>query len=79
MSAGAIDRLPAVPAVVLPEVLVHEGDRHAAFADRGRDSLHRAEADVAAGEDARHARLEEVRVALDIPAARGPTSDPVRT
>jgi hypothetical protein len=41
-----------------PQVLVHEGDRHAAPADRGGDSLNRAEPDVAAGEDTWNARLE---------------------
>ena len=35
----------------LLEVLVHEGDRHAALADRGGDALDRAGPDVAAGED----------------------------
>ena len=47
-----------------------EGDRHAALADGGRDALHRAVPDVAAGEDAGDARLEQVRVALELPAPR---------
>ena len=45
------------------QVLVDEGDRHAALADRGGDALDRAEAHVAAGEDARDAGLEQVGVA----------------
>ena len=53
----------------LAQVLVDEGDRHAALADGGGDALDRAEADVAAGEDAGHARLEQVRVAVERPAA----------
>ena len=52
------------------QVLVHEGDGHAALADRCGDTLDRAEAHVAAREDARHARLEQVRVALELPAPR---------
>ena len=43
---------------MLPEILVHEGDRHAALPDCCRDTFHGAESDIAAGEDARHARLE---------------------
>jgi hypothetical protein len=35
----------------LPQVLVHEGDRHAALLDRCCDPLDRADADVAARED----------------------------
>ena len=54
----------------LAQVLVHEGDRHAALADRRGNALDRAEAHVAAREDARHARLEQVRVALELPPAR---------
>src|SRR5262249_36320222 len=54
------------------DVLVHEGDRHAALADRRGNALHRAEPDVAAGEDAGDARLEEVRVAVELPPARRP-------
>ena len=64
---------------VLPEVLVHEGDRHAALADCRRDALHGAESDVAAGEDARDARLEEVRVPVELPRPASPTSGPVST
>ena len=49
---------------------MHEGDRHAALADGGGDALHRARAHVAAREDARHARLEQVRISVERPAAR---------
>src|SRR5436190_11649048 len=63
---------PSVDAVVRgPQVLVDERDRHAALAYCSRDALDGAEADVAAGEDAGHAGLEEVRVALELPAAGG--------
>ena len=55
----------------IPEVLMHEGDRHAALADGGGDALDRAEPHVAAGEDAGHARLEQVRVAVERPAPAG--------
>jgi len=48
------------------QILVNEGDGHAALADRGRHALHRAVAHVPAGEDPRHAGLEEV----GIPGAR---------
>ena len=50
--------------------LVDEGDGHAALADRGGDALDRAEADVAAREDARNARLQQIRVAIERPALR---------
>ncbi len=50
---------------------MHERDRHAALADGGRDALHRAGANVAAREDARDARLQEVRVAVELPALFG--------
>ena len=53
------------------QVLVDEGDRHAALADRRRDPLHRAVADVPAGEDPRDAGLEQVRVAAGLPATPG--------
>src|SRR5919109_2845923 len=55
----------------LLEVLMDEGDRHAAFADSGSDAFHRGRAHVAAGEDAGDARLEKVRVALELPASGG--------
>src|SRR5262249_40502996 len=54
--------------VLLAQILVHERDRHASLADRGCNTFHRAEADITAGEDAGHARLEEVRVALQRPS-----------
>src|SRR4029453_1007775 len=41
----------------------------AALTDRGGDSFHGAESHVAAGEDARNAGLEEVRVAVELPAS----------
>src|SRR5205823_3260572 len=53
----------------LAQVLVDEGDRHAALADGRCDALHRPEAHVAAGEDAGDARLEQVGVALELPLA----------
>src|SRR6185437_3566464 len=56
------------PLLRLAQVLVHEGDRHAALADGRRHALDGPEADVAAGEDAGDARLEQVRVALELPA-----------
>src|SRR5581483_104266 len=59
------------PAVRLLQVLVHESDRHAALADRGGDPLDRAVADVAAGEDAGAARLEQLRVAVELPLPGG--------
>ena len=52
------------------EVLMDEGDRHAALADGGGHALHGAEAHVAAREDARDARLQEVRVAVERPLDR---------
>src|SRR5690348_16384144 len=53
----------------VPQELVDEGDRHAAFADSGRDPLDGPRTDVAAREDARNARLEEIGISL-----RGPRS-----
>src|SRR5215208_2934618 len=50
-----------------PEVLVDERDRHAALADGRRDAFHRAEPHVAAREDPRYARLEQVRIAFELP------------
>ena len=44
-----------------PEMGVDELHGHRALADRGRAALGRARADVAGREDARHARLEQVR------------------
>ena len=51
------------------QILVDEGDRHAAFADGGRDPLDRAEAHVAAGKYAGHTGLDEVGVAAFVPQA----------
>ena len=59
------------PRVSVLQVLMHEGDRHAALADGGGDALDGAEPDVAAREDARDAGLEQVRVAVELPAPRG--------
>src|SRR5581483_138269 len=42
------------------KVRVDELDRHRSFADRRRAALRRSAADVARGEDAGHARLEQV-------------------
>src|SRR5262249_60299182 len=50
-----------------PEGTVPAGGRHAALAGGRRDALHRAESDVAAGEDPGDAGLEEVRVAVELP------------
>src|SRR5512134_1116463 len=61
--------LASRPRPGLLQELVDEGDGHAALADRGGHPLHRAAADVAAGEDAGDAGLEEVRVAALSPAA----------
>src|SRR5207244_6703695 len=56
---------------VVSQRLVDERDRHAALADRGRDALDRSVADVTAGEDARHARLEQIGITLELPGAAG--------
>src|SRR3954452_14332027 len=50
------------------EVLMHEGDRHAPFADRRGDTFHGAEANVAAGEDPGDAGLQQIRVTVARPA-----------
>src|SRR5262249_12591764 len=50
---------------------MHERDCEAALADGGSDALHRARTNVAAREDARHARLEEVPVAIEVPLPLG--------
>ena len=52
------------------EVLVNEGDGHAALAHGRGDAFDRTEPDVAAGENARDAGLEEVGVAVEVPPAR---------
>jgi hypothetical protein len=46
---------------------VYERDGQAALADGRSDALDRAGPNVAAGEDAWHARLEEVAVAVEVP------------
>ena len=68
------------PRALVLEVLVHEGDGHAALADGGRDTLDRAEPHVATGEDAGNARLEQVGVAVELSSVlRSRTSAPVST
>ena len=52
------------------EILMNEGDRDAALADGGGDALDRAEANVATGEHARHAGLDQIGVAAFLPATR---------
>src|SRR6266516_1385327 len=47
------------------QVLVDEGNGHAALADGRGDALDRAESYVAAGEDAGDTRLQEIRVAFE--------------
>ena len=59
------------PRVRLLQVLMYEGDRHAALADGGGNTLYGGEPDVAAGEDARGAGLEQVRIAVELPAPGG--------
>src|SRR5258705_4461910 len=63
----------------LAQVLVHERDRHAAFADRCRDTFYGSGPNVAAREHARHTRLEQVRIAIELPGSvplhRGPSED----
>jgi hypothetical protein len=54
--------------VMRRQVLVDERDGHRALADRARHALDRARAHVAGHEHAGHARLEQVRVALERPA-----------
>jgi hypothetical protein len=50
---------------------MHEGDRHAALADGGSDTLHGARADVTTGEDTWDAGLEEIRVTVESPGSGG--------
>src|SRR5215210_6502333 len=50
---------------------VHERNRQAALAHGRSDALDRAGANVAARKDARHARLEEVAIAVEVPIATG--------
>jgi hypothetical protein len=58
---------------------MYEGDGHTALTDGGGDSLDRPESHVAARKDARDARLQEVRVAVERPRARLRMSEPVST
>src|SRR5947207_3142278 len=51
------------------QVLVHEGNGHAAFANARGHALDRSVADVARGKNAGHARLEKIRIALERPVA----------
>ena len=51
---------------------MHESDRHAALANGRRDPLHRTEPNITTGEDAGYARLEQVRIAVEFPAASSP-------
>src|SRR5437763_987677 len=53
----------------LGQVLVNECNRHAAFADTRRDALDRAVANVARGENAGNAGLEQIRIARERPRA----------
>src|SRR5579862_9914596 len=75
LTRALFDDRPAVPArrpsgrFQLPQVLMDEGNRHAAFANRGGDPFHRAEPDIAAREDAGRARLQQVRVTLELPVS----------
>src|SRR5438094_8512336 len=54
----------------LGQVLVHDRDRHAPLSYGGRHTLDGGVADVADREDARHAGLQEIRIALQRPACR---------
>src|SRR5437588_5933563 len=53
----------------LAEILMDECDRHAAFTDARSDALDRAVANVADRENARHAGLQQIRIALERPRA----------
>src|SRR5262249_48725220 len=55
----------------LVEVLMHEGDGHAALAYRSGDALDGTEPDVSTGEDARDARLQKKRVPVELPPSGG--------
>ena len=57
------------------QMLVDEGDRDAAFAHTGRDALDAAVAHIAGREDSGHARLQQVRVALERPRLRHQVDD----
>src|SRR5215831_10686219 len=51
------------------EILVHERDRHAALPDACCDALDGAMPHVAGRKDARQARLQQIRIALQHPVA----------
>src|SRR4051812_21555313 len=53
------------------QVLGSERDCHASLADGGGDALDRAGPDVPGGEDAFNAGLEQIRVAIEVPAPGG--------
>src|SRR2546430_7568259 len=53
----------------LAEILMDECDRYAAFTDARSDALDRAVANVADRENARHAGLQQIRIALERPRA----------
>src|SRR5262245_22845641 len=55
----------------LVEVLMHEGDGHAALAHRSGDALDGTKADIPTGKDARDARLQEERVPVALPPSGG--------
>src|SRR5438132_10570819 len=50
------------------QVLVHELHRHRPLTDGARDALHGPIAHVTGDEDARHARFEKERLAVDSPS-----------
>jgi hypothetical protein len=54
----------------LGQIAVDEGYGHCAFADSGGDAVHRAVPHVTRGERSRHAGLEVVRQAFQLPAFR---------
>src|ERR1700680_3519493 len=53
----------------LAEILMDEGDRHAAFSHARSDALDRTVANVADRENARHTGLQQIGVALERPRA----------
>ena len=52
-----------------------QSDSECPFADRGGYSLYRLSADITGHEDARNARLQEIRVTLQIPGRRPLATD----
>ena len=69
LEARPVERYAHVIAVCVPQVLVDEGDRHAALADGRRNAFTEANR-TSPREDAGHARLEQVRVAIELPQSR---------